>query len=285
MPRLQPKVRPLSTLHHTNSTTGTTGDTLIIDGVTFHRDFTEAHFPVMLEASDGTSFKFNIYTLASVSTFFADLLSLPVTDKAEVRVIPLPSATKEGLALALNLLRDQTDINRYQVNAAQVFKWPPQAQLDGFLHVVKAYDLSVAAETLLMRSAGAHIVTKEQIFQRLVVAVKVNSPWLKRAEHYTLSHDLLAISDWARKHLEEGGYYDTLLNLHFRWKSRMLELYRYLCDIDTTKQTSPPVGSWMKQVPNLPSLLLDEQKIQGTFWWHDSKFSDMVKAMRTEFNL
>lgn len=194
-----------------------------IEGVRYDPEFKMAHFPVILEADDGTRFFFNKYILTSVSPFFEDLLKLDVItppDNRESLVIPLLSATRPALSLALTLIRDQLDLPTHNV-----LPWPPREQLEGFLKVVDAYDMEVAGNALLTRTARSMGHNAEHVFERLAVAVAVKSPWLHNAELRTLSYDLDSIDEWTRNHLNNNGYsLEKLYSLHLRFNTQALSL-------------------------------------------------------------
>lgn len=234
-------------------------DTVEVDGVKYHRDFTKAHFPAILESDDGTSFQFNIYALAGVSTFFANIFSLPVAE-AGVRTIPLPSATTKGLALALKLLRDH---NKVGTHASQVLKWPNPDELKGFLDVVKAYDLGITAESLLKRSVHATVYCSAQALGRLIVAIAIDSPWIEHALLLTLSHDVTTMDDWMAEKLREDGYLEELHLLHLRWKSRMLELFKD--GIRSSIGHHAKVDGWSGFIHELSVGLLDESKMSPSY--------------------
>lgn len=230
---------------------------MLSDGLTYHPDFTSAHFPAILQVEDGTSFRFNIYTLAGVSTFFANLLSLPVSDVTEPRLIPLPSATAEGLALALTLLLDQLGLSKSRQRRSS--SWPSRQCLEGFLDVVRAYDLSVAAEALLERSASSKFPTKDQTFERLVVAVAVDSPWIEHTQLLTLAHDIDTMDDWAHEQLRLHNHWEELYRLHFRWQKYVLGVNQSV--LTTIEADDDLIDAWVDLLKRLPEVLFDEKKI------------------------
>ncbi|WOO83103.1 uncharacterized protein LOC62_04G006584 [Vanrija pseudolonga] len=238
-----------------DSRVNTAAETAEVDGVMYHRDFTKAHFPAILQSDDGTFFQFNIYALAGVSKFFANILDLPV-EQAGIRTIPLPSASTKGLALALKLLRDHNDAG---TNTVQVFNWPNHDELKGFLDVVMAYDLEIAAESLLKRSSTSTICTSAQAFGRLVLAITIQSRWIEHALLLTLSYDVTTMADWIEDKLREERYLQELYILHLQWKSRMLEVFKE--GIMSSIGHHAKVDGWTGFINELAVGLLDETKM------------------------
>ncbi|KAL1409242.1 hypothetical protein Q8F55_006075 [Vanrija albida] len=123
----------------TNPGVGTTG-------LTFHPDFTEPSNAAIFQSSDNVCFRFDLDRLTAESTFFADFRDVGdhlVPDSAVDTVIPLFSASAEGLAFTFRLLR-----HHLHMPALDCIAWPAPGVLDEFADIVEAYDLGVALEML-----------------------------------------------------------------------------------------------------------------------------------------
>ncbi|WOO83097.1 uncharacterized protein LOC62_04G006578 [Vanrija pseudolonga] len=126
----------------------TTTPTSTTTELKFHPDFTPPVNSIILQANDDTCFWFDFDMLKSCSSFFRDLGEMPLhtsaeEDNAKDKVIPLPTATGDGLALALNLVRGHK-----QPFQRSPIPWPSSDTIDNLVEICRAYDMP------MLRAAG-----------------------------------------------------------------------------------------------------------------------------------
>lgn len=180
--------------------------TVDLDGLTFHPDFTEPRTAGILQSSQGVHFHYDLGTLAILSSFFRDLPDLPLPDGEDPsapRVIPLPSATTDALALALNLISDALSVREAHKRRKTELDWPRRPTLDSLIAITKAYDLPLVADTFLARSAR-QVKTGEPslCYERLAFAAATESPYLRQAAHATMFRRWRHAGDWSRNILK-----------------------------------------------------------------------------------
>lgn len=171
------------------------------NGSAFHPDFTPPVNGVVLHANDDTRFWFDFNILKSCSSFFNDLGDMPLhtaegEDYAKAEVIPLLTATGDGLALTLNLVRDhKSPYPNYRI------PWPSSATILNFLDICQAYDLPLAIESFLLRTVK--VTSPSQCFERLVVASSAlaRKDYQESAYGMVMLHGLHKMNDWAKDHL------------------------------------------------------------------------------------
>lgn len=201
----------------------------------FHPDFAEDTGGLLVfQANDETCFRFSGDHLHLCSTFFRDLLELPLPDGANtLHVIPLPSASADGLALTFHLLRDQV-----RPQDQKPLEWPSDAVLDNFLDIIKAYDLPAAAGAFILRTTTA--MSSVQCYQRVVLASAAGlKHHLEGASKSVAFYGLDKITSWAKGHLDGDLATMNLLYSHDRTRTSLVTDFerRVICQL--SKQPRP----------------------------------------------
>lgn len=208
----------------------------------------------VLQSDDGTCFRFDMLTLAALSSFFRDLHEMafaepePALDGLAISrstsasgtstecevvpvlpsAIPLPSATTAGLVLALGIVRDIMNPSRRGIHADPApLSWPTPELLDNIITIANAYDLPVVSDTLLARSR--HATSAKHCFERYVLAATTDAPpsLLEQAMRATLLHDVDLMGEWCTRTLVRYAPHalSALYKAHLDWLRRLDEFH------------------------------------------------------------
>lgn len=260
--------------------------TITVDDRKFHADFaTESPTLATFESSDGVRFKFSLHVLASVSTFFADLASLPAASAGSV--IALPHATAPAFALALHLIRDQ-----FNPRTSTSVSWPDATTLEGLINVVNAYDLGVARDILVMRCPHQD---KGGAINRLVLEACTASPFTDVAMKATVMLNLDdegVLTPWARATLDKYAAPDwhlRLIQFQVEWYRRFSQFLALAEHLDCAKHcTACGAGSHWTNGPCSHALfgdrIRDLQKLLGRAEQLDTETVSEALHEREYFN-
>ncbi|KAL1409241.1 hypothetical protein Q8F55_006074 [Vanrija albida] len=190
-----------------------------VNALTFHADFNQADNPVILQAMDDTCYRFDSVLLRASSSWFRDIITLPLQGAAREQLIPFPTTSSATMWFTLSLLRDH-----FNPASRTTLRWPAPDSVESIIDFIRAYSILPAAEAFFNRSSRAEV--HYQCFQRLVFGAVAGLPAerLQEACDKTIFLDLDRQAPRANAHLERyPAVVAALFGTHLQWQTRKKE--------------------------------------------------------------